>query len=115
MMAKKPAKRWTAKDAERALGQWKASGLSMAEYGRRHGIHPKRLYGWRDRLASRPGEAEAITSDEGQQFVEATICGTESDAAVVLKRGALRIEVHDPSRTTAAWLAALLSTLSSQR
>jgi transposase-like protein len=111
MMAKKPVKRWTAKDAKRVLGQWEASGLSIPEYGRRHGIHPKRLYDWRDRLAKRSDEPEVIS----QQFVEATICGTESEAAVVLKRGALRIEVHDPSRTTAAWLAALLSTLESQR
>lgn len=46
--------RWTAADAEAVLDELEASGLSVAEFGRRRGLNTKRLYRWRARL--RPKE-----------------------------------------------------------
>ena len=38
---------------ERVLDCWRASGLGLTEFGRRHGIPAKRLFKWRAKL--RPG------------------------------------------------------------
>jgi hypothetical protein len=32
------------------LARWRASGLSVAEFSRREGVHPVSFYGWRRRL-----------------------------------------------------------------
>jgi transposase-like protein len=44
--------------------EWEASGMSVAEYGRRHGIEPRNLYRWRDRIWARRHERQ-LPSDAG--------------------------------------------------
>jgi transposase-like protein len=46
------------------LARWRASGLSVAEFSRREGVHPVSLYGWRKRLevASQRGRGGSRTS-----------------------------------------------------
>ncbi len=47
-------RRWRADDARRVLAAWRSSGLSAAEFGRRHEFDEQRLGWWRKRLASSP-------------------------------------------------------------
>lgn len=44
-------RRWRAKDAEVVLAALAESGNTAAAFSRRHGLHPKRLQRWLDRLA----------------------------------------------------------------
>ena len=39
--------RWTRARAREVLAEQEASGLSVAEFARRRGLHPVRLYRWR--------------------------------------------------------------------
>jgi transposase-like protein len=43
-------KYWREADARRIIEAWQASGLSLREFSRRHGIHPRRLARWSRRL-----------------------------------------------------------------
>ncbi len=47
---KSQRRRWTAADAERVLAAFEESGLSLAEFCRRQGVHPERVRRWRKRL-----------------------------------------------------------------
>jgi hypothetical protein len=45
-------RRWRAKEARAILKRLDASGLSVREFGARHGLETQRLYRWRAQLAS---------------------------------------------------------------
>lgn len=42
---------WTLDDAREVLAAWKQSGLSVAEFSRRHEFDKHRLYAWRRKLS----------------------------------------------------------------
>lgn len=42
--------RWTREHAREVLAEHEASGLSVAEFARRRGLHPVRIYRWRSAL-----------------------------------------------------------------
>ena len=46
--------RWTVRDAQRALGAWRASGLSLPAWCRQEGVAYERVRRWRSQLASGP-------------------------------------------------------------
>jgi transposase-like protein len=48
---------WRAADARVAVDAWKRSGKTVAEFARRHGIHPRRLRRWGAEL---DGRQEAV-------------------------------------------------------
>ena len=50
--------RWTPAEAHAVLDELDASGLSMAEFGRRHDLQPNRLQRWRKRLGRAPETPE---------------------------------------------------------
>jgi transposase-like protein len=45
---------WRGEDARIAVEAWKRSGQSLVEFSRRHGIHPRRIRRWAQRLESEP-------------------------------------------------------------
>jgi lambda repressor-like predicted transcriptional regulator len=49
-------KYWREADARRIIEAWQASGLSLREFSRRHGIHPRRLARWSRRLEQAAAE-----------------------------------------------------------
>lgn len=59
------------------LEDWKRSGGSLAEFARRHGIDPARLYWWRKRLANEVPSVTALS------LVPATI--TSSAPAITIR------------------------------
>ena len=48
---------WTEGEAQRVLEAYEASGLSVAEFARRHGLGPQRLRWWKKRRAEQKGPA----------------------------------------------------------
>lgn len=50
------AGRWDAKTAGKVLGAWRASGSSLAAFGREHGIGTWRLGWWRKRIEAGAGQ-----------------------------------------------------------
>jgi hypothetical protein len=44
-------RRWTPDEARQVLGDWRASGLSLAAYAERRGLAYERLRRWKGRLA----------------------------------------------------------------
>ncbi len=47
--------RWREYHAQQALVAWRASGLSVRAFGRRHGVQEKRLGRWFRKLGALPG------------------------------------------------------------
>jgi hypothetical protein len=41
---------WSAEQARRVVDEWKQSGVTVAEFARKRGLVPERLYLWRKRL-----------------------------------------------------------------
>jgi hypothetical protein len=50
---------WREREGQRVVDAWRASGLSLAEFARRHGILGRRIRWWAGRLGERPGRGEA--------------------------------------------------------
>jgi transposase len=48
---------WTEGEAQAVLEAYEASGLSVAEFARRHGLLPQRLRWWKKRRAEQKGPA----------------------------------------------------------
>ena len=67
--------RWSPADARSVLAELEASGLSVAEFARRRGVHPERLRRWRARYR---GEHRPV----GPRLVE---------LVAAAPRGALRV------------------------
>lgn len=84
------------------LAEWRASGQSVAAFGRERGVDPVRLLRWRKRL-------DASATSLG--LVPVTVGGATTirieRARVVAEVGAMRIEVHEVNDETAAWVARL--------
>jgi hypothetical protein len=54
---------WSEREGQRAIELWRASGVSLAEFAARTGLHPKRLEYWRKRTSAAlaaPASASAL-------------------------------------------------------
>jgi hypothetical protein len=110
---------WTAREARQVLSAWRASGLSIAGFARRHGLTPRRVSWWRKRLGEwaepvserRPSDHRAIAP----AIVPAVVAGTvEASGSAVIVRvgGAVVLEVVEPALVAPAWLSAVIVELS---
>lgn len=52
---------WRAGDARVVVEAWERSGLTQAEFARRHGVHVKRLGWWRGRLPRSAAAPASVT------------------------------------------------------
>ena len=84
------------------IDEWKQSGDTIAEFSRKRGLVPERLYLWRKRFAETSASAARPLA-----LVPATIVSTNADVVVQLPNG-VAIEIANAS---AAWVAAVLSEL----
>jgi hypothetical protein len=82
--------------------EWKRSGGSLSEFGRRRGIDPARLYWWRKRLA---GEASPMTA---LSLVPATITASPSSPITIRLPNEIAIEL---TRATPQEVAVLVAEL----
>ena len=65
------ARRWRVSHAEVVVAALERSGLSLARFARRHGLHVKRLARWRARLRKR--RSPPSCSEQPLQLVEVTV------------------------------------------
>lgn len=98
--------RWTAVEARQVLAAWKASGLSVSAFAKRHGLGEQRVSWWKKRLAAVDTPKPA--------FVPLVVASERSDGpAPLVVRLAPRpeLEIRDPERVSPRWLATLLREL----
>lgn len=107
---------WSETEARAALATQKKSGESIAAFGRRHGIAPKRLYWWRDRLGGAAAEEERSKRSKEPigRLIPLTVVqapaprGLVGGHRVVVIDGGLRVEVEEPEAVSPAWVATLV-------
>jgi hypothetical protein len=97
--------RWTEREARAVLEAWQRSGKSGAAFARQQGIDPQRLFWWRERL----GLPRDERARPGNAFVPVVVTEQSSDrrmmAVSVSLPGDARLEVHELSAESAAWVA----------
>jgi hypothetical protein len=109
---------WTEAEGRQVITAWEASGESMAAFARSAGLVPQRVYWWRGRLGAGSAKAVAPASREVSlsAFVPVTVRAPPvpslGAAVTVCMREGLRIEVTELDATSAAWVAALVRSLS---
>jgi transposase-like protein len=108
-------KRWTERDAQRALAAWRGSGQPLSSFARSHGLEVQRVTRWRKRL----GSAEQ-PRDEGEtslRFIPARVRPEEGEysvcAALVVIRlpNGTSVEVKELEGTSARWISSLVRRL----
>jgi len=110
---------WTADEARSVLAAWRASGLSICGFARKHGLTAQRLSWWRKRL----GAWEDVVVSDGADPVErgsfvpvvmSTIESGQGGGTGVVSihlRGGMSIVISEPSAVEPQWLARLISEL----
>jgi transposase-like protein len=85
---------WTEAEAQAMLEAYEASGLSVAEFARRHGLGPQRLRWWKKRRAEEAGPALSFVpvhvvppSPEAQRAA-----GTDSMEVLLARGRRIRVE-----------------------
>lgn len=78
---------------QKRIVDWSESGLSQADYCRRHGIQPKRFYSWKNRLEKLNGSPAPVVSQGNFLPVELIDKDRERQRAAVLLR-VNGIEIH---------------------
>jgi hypothetical protein len=104
------AGRWNAKTARKVLGVWRASGSSLAAFGREHGIGTWRLGWWRKRIEAGAGQRVGrATPMAPLTFLPATVVsGGDAGARVAVRLpGGVEVEAADVNALPASWVAAL--------
>lgn len=96
---------WSEADASFVLDRLEASGLSVAEFAREHGLFADRLWRWRRRMAD-----VTTRADEGERisFAPVVLTGLGRSAVVVARVGVVEFEVVDPEKVDPRWLGELL-------
>jgi hypothetical protein len=78
---------WRETDAQAALAAHRASGLSLPEFARRHGLTVQRLRWWRQRLTPAPSAAPTPPHWLPVQLLPAPACAAPVPLEVVVRGG----------------------------
>ena len=85
---------------------FRASGRSVKQFSREYGLDPQRLRRWLGRL-----EGAGVTLDaESVSFAPVVVTGVGQPAVVVVRTGAVEVEVADPA-VDPRWVAGLLDAI----
>lgn len=76
-------RRWTAAEKLRLVAESSASGLSVAEFARRHDVHPNLVHAWRRQAKT---GALSVAPDGEARFMPVAIA-TEDSAAPPVRSG----------------------------
>ena len=95
----KRASPWTVAEARAALEQMGASGLSVGEFARRHGVDAARLYRWRRRFSGERQQTRAVPVAAAPIIELRTAARRADPVEIVLASGVtLRVaETIDPT------------------
>jgi len=85
-------KYWNRVLAERELSAWRATGLSLSEYGRSRGLHPKRLWRWKRRLEE-GGAGQSAMTVVPPPFLPVRVLGLSASPV-----GSFEVVLDDPVR-----------------
>ena len=96
-------KRWTKADALPLLEALERSGGSVSAFAREHRVSAQKIFWWRSQLADEQGE-----HDEPLSFAPVVVTGLAPKPALIVRQGALELEVLDPAALEPDWLASLL-------
>lgn len=101
-----PRDTWTPEEARRLFEEHRRTGGPLAEFARRHGITPARLYWWKKRLESEPASGVTALS-----LVPATVTTTTPDPAAITIRLPNGIGI-EATGATPTWIAEVVAELS---
>jgi transposase len=73
-------RRWTAAEKLRIVAESGSSGLSIAEFARRHDVHPNLVHAWRRQVQA--GELSVAANGEAR-FVPVSVAGGSSAAGPI--------------------------------
>jgi hypothetical protein len=98
-------RQWTADEAREVLEAWRESGLPLATFARKRGLTAERVRWWRQRLGDWKAAGASRTS-----LVPVVITGEmpTRSAVVMLRAGALVVEVADVEAVPPSWLSAFM-------
>jgi transposase-like protein len=110
---------WTADEARSVLAAWRASGLSICGFARKHGLTAQRLSWWRRRLGAWEEEVvtDGVDAVERGSLVPVVVSTMESGQAggtgvvSIQLRGGTSIVISEPSAVEPQWVARLVSEL----
>lgn len=100
--------RWTRADAELVLDALERSGDTVAAFARAHGLSAKKIFWWRSHLSSGAPSADPSEEAESISFAPVVVTGLGREPAAVIRQGSIEIEVLDPNKVEASWLASVL-------
>ena len=105
-------KRWTNGEATKVIGRWQRSGLSLAEFGRKHGWDEQRLRYWAARV--REGGERTKRTPLTRLIPGVVMDSRTSLVSVTLPRG-VSIEARQIEAVTPEWVAAVVQALEAER
>ena len=73
-------RRWTAAEKLRIVAESRSAGLSIAEFARRHDVHPNLVHAWRRQAQT--GEL-SVAADGEAHFVAVSVAGESSSAGLI--------------------------------
>jgi transposase len=86
-------RRWTAAEKLRIVAESRSAGLSIAEFARRHDVHPNLVHAWRRQAqtgelsVAADGEAHfvsvSVAADGEAHFVSVSVAGESSAAGLI--------------------------------
>ena len=76
-------RRWTAAEKLRLVAESSASGLSIAEFARRHDVHPNLVHAWRRQAKT----GELSVAPDGEARFTPVAVATEDSAALPTSNG----------------------------
>lgn len=108
--------KWRTAQGERVVTAWRASGMSMTSFARKHGLNVERIAYWRDRVPSNSAVLARVEPKNARAFVPVLVRpSAESRAASMsLSAGGERIDVFDAQRLDPRWLADLVCALNAE-
>lgn len=101
-------RRWSAEEAREALDAWQASGKSLGEYERAHGISAERLRRWGHRL----GRSTLAAQDSEVRLVPAVVRPSATFAPIAVRMpGGVVLELADVSAAPSDWIVSVAAGL----
>ena len=102
-------KRWSEAEGRQVLDEWRRSGLSPADFARRHRLAEVRLLRWRARLEEQVASVDPVTAAFlPVKIKESAAQDTGEGVALVLTSG---VTIRVPVGTSPAWVARLVQAL----
>lgn len=85
-----------------------ASGESVLAFAETYGLTVERIYRWRRQLAEGSGPT---SGGDGLEFTPVAVTASRGDALVTVRAGDIDIDIAEPTKVAAQWVADLVAEL----